>query len=82
MLISLPNKTYKVLAHACNPSYLGGRDKEDLNSKSALANSSWDSSSKKKTKQTNKETKNPLQKWAGGVAQGEGLQHHKKIAKE
>jgi hypothetical protein len=31
------------VAHTCNPSYLGGRDKEDLGLKPALANSSQDS---------------------------------------
>jgi hypothetical protein len=34
------------VAHACNPSYSGGRDQEDHGSKSAQANSSWDSISK------------------------------------
>jgi hypothetical protein len=51
------------VAHACNPSYSGGRDHEDRGSKSAQANSSQDPVSKKK---------NPSQKnRAGGVAQGE-----------
>jgi hypothetical protein len=31
-----------LVAHACNPSYAGGRDDEDLSSKSARANSSQD----------------------------------------
>jgi hypothetical protein len=30
------------VAHACNPSYSGGRDQEDLSSKPAWANSSQD----------------------------------------
>jgi hypothetical protein len=30
------------VAHACNPSYLGGRDQEDHSSKPAWANSSQD----------------------------------------
>jgi hypothetical protein len=29
-----------LVAHACNPSYLGGRDQEDRGSKPAWANSS------------------------------------------
>jgi hypothetical protein len=32
------------MAHACNPSYLGGRDEEDLSSKAAQANSLQDPS--------------------------------------
>jgi hypothetical protein len=35
------------VAHACNPSYLSGRDQEDHGSKPALANSSRDPISKK-----------------------------------
>jgi hypothetical protein len=34
-------------AHACDPSYLGGRDQEDHSSKPAQANSSQDPISKK-----------------------------------
>jgi hypothetical protein len=50
-----------LVAHACNPSYSGGRD-QDCSLKPAQANSSWDPISK-----------NPITKnWAGGVAQGEG----------
>jgi hypothetical protein len=30
---------WALVAHACNPSYSGGRDQEDHDSKSALANS-------------------------------------------
>jgi hypothetical protein len=41
-----PIKIYKirlgVVAHACNPSYSGGRDQEDRGSRPALANSSQD----------------------------------------
>jgi hypothetical protein len=49
------------VAHACNPSYIGGRDQEDHGSKPAQANSSWDSISKiSNTKR------------AGRVAQGIG----------
>jgi hypothetical protein len=44
-----------------NPSYYGGRDQEDHGSKPAQAMSSWDPISK-----------NPSQKRAGGVSQGEG----------
>jgi hypothetical protein len=48
------------VAHACNPSYLGGRNQEDLGSKPAQRNSFQDPISK-----------NPItKKWAGGVAQG------------
>jgi hypothetical protein len=35
------------VTHACNPSYSGGRDQEDLGSKPVQANSSLDSISKK-----------------------------------
>jgi hypothetical protein len=34
------------VAHACNPSYSGGRDQENHSSKPALGNSSWDAISK------------------------------------
>jgi hypothetical protein len=47
------------VAHTYNPSYSRGRDQEDYGSKPAQANSSRDPISK-----------NPLQKRAGGVAQG------------
>jgi hypothetical protein len=45
------------VAHACDPSYSRGRDQEDLSSKPGWANSSQ---------------KIPLQRRAGGVAQGVG----------
>jgi hypothetical protein len=51
----------KPVAHACNPSYSGGRDQEDRNLKLAQANSSRDPILKK-----------PTQKKAGGVVQGVG----------
>jgi hypothetical protein len=35
------------VAHACNPSYSGGRDQEDCGLKPAWANRSWDPISKK-----------------------------------
>jgi hypothetical protein len=35
------------MAHACNPSYSGGRDQEDQGSKQAQANSSQDTILKK-----------------------------------
>jgi hypothetical protein len=38
------------VAHACNPSYLGGRDQEDHSSKPVWANSLQNSISKKKKK--------------------------------
>jgi hypothetical protein len=50
-----------LVAHACTPSYSGGRDQEDCGSKPALANGSQDPISKKKKKK--------LQKRADGVAQ-------------
>jgi hypothetical protein len=53
-----------LVAHSCSPSYSRGRDQEDCGSKLAQANSSWDPIAK----QTNKQTKNPSQKSAGGVA--------------
>jgi hypothetical protein len=62
------------VAHACNPSYLGGRDQEDFDSKPAQANSSRDPI-----------LKVPNPKRAGGVAQGESPefkpQYHKKKKK-
>jgi hypothetical protein len=51
------------VAHACNPSYSGGRDQEDCSLKPAWANSSQDPISK-----------NPSQKRTGGVPQGVGLE--------
>jgi hypothetical protein len=58
-------------AHNCNPSYSGGRDQEAHGSKPDWANSLRDPVSK-----------NPSQKRAVGVAQGEDPeflpQHHKK----
>jgi hypothetical protein len=51
------------VAHACNPSYSGGRDQEGHSSKPAWANSSWAPL-----------LKNPSQKWAGGVVQGVGYE--------
>jgi hypothetical protein len=50
------------VAHACNPSYSGGRDQEDFSSKPAQANS-WPQDPK---------LKNPYKNRASGVAQGEG----------
>jgi hypothetical protein len=59
------------VAHACNPSYSGGRNQEDHSSKPARANSSRDPI-----------LKNLSHKRAGGVAQGVGPkfkpQYHKK----
>jgi hypothetical protein len=49
------------VAHACNPSYSGGRDQEDRGLKPALANSSRDPISEKKKKKSQRST--------GGVAQ-------------
>jgi hypothetical protein len=61
------------VAHACNPSYSGGRDEEDHGLKPALANSSRDPISKKKNPKT-KTKQITLQKRAGGVAQGVGFE--------
>jgi hypothetical protein len=64
------------VAHACKPSYLGGRDQEDKGSKPARANSSRDPISK---------ISNTHKKRVGGVAQGAGPefkpQYHKKKKK-
>jgi hypothetical protein len=49
------------MAHACNPSYLGGRDQKDHSSKPAWANRLRDSISKIS-----------ITKKAGGVAQSVG----------
>jgi hypothetical protein len=49
------------VAHACNPSYSGGRDQEDHGLKPAQANSSRDPMLKNRHKNR-----------AGGLAQGEG----------
>jgi hypothetical protein len=38
----IPNIRWAPVAHYYNPSYSGGRDQEDHNSKSVWANSSWD----------------------------------------
>jgi hypothetical protein len=64
-----------LVAHACNPSYSGGRDQEDCGLKPSQANSFQDPISRK-----------PITKKggvAGGVAQGVGpefkSQYHKKI---
>jgi hypothetical protein len=50
------------VAHVFNPTYLGGRDQENRDSKPTLENSSQDPIWKK----------NPSQERAGGVAQGVG----------
>jgi hypothetical protein len=51
----------RAVAHACNPSYSGGRDQEDRSSKPAQANSSRDPISKKPI------TKKGLVEWLIGV---------------
>jgi hypothetical protein len=43
----LKKNCWAPVAHACNPSYSGGRDQEDHGSKPARANSSRDPISKK-----------------------------------
>jgi hypothetical protein len=59
------------VAHACNPSYSGGRDEEDHVSKPALQ-IVWETLSQKKKKK-------PSQKRAGEVAQGIGLEFNFQI---
>jgi hypothetical protein len=49
-----------LVAHACNPSYSGGRDQEDRGSKSAQANSLRDPISKEPI---TKERKGELVEW-------------------
>jgi hypothetical protein len=56
---ALRNTLARRVAHACNPSYSGGRDQEDCDLKPAQANSLRDPI-----------LKNPLHKRASGVAQG------------
>jgi hypothetical protein len=60
-IIKKGKRSLALVAHACNPSYLGCRDQEDGGSKPAPAHSFHDPISK-----------NPSQKRAGGVAQGVG----------
>jgi hypothetical protein len=57
-----------LVAHACTPTYSGGRDQEDHSSKPAWANSSRGPISKKKKERKKKRKKS--QKRAGGAAQG------------
>jgi hypothetical protein len=63
------------MAHACNPSYSGGRDHKDRGLKPAQASSLWDPI-----------LKNPSQKRASEEAQGIGSefkpQYQKKKKKE
>jgi hypothetical protein len=75
-----------MVAHACNPSYSGGRDQGDRGLKPAWAKSSWDPISKNAS--LGKEFMRPYlqktlhKKGLTGVAQGRGLefrpQYHKK----
>jgi hypothetical protein len=60
------------VAHACNPSYSGGRDQEDCSSKPAQANSSQDPISKIPN----------TKKWAGGVAHGVGSEFKTQYCKK
>jgi hypothetical protein len=57
--------SWALVAHACNPSYSGDRDEEDRALKSVWAVETLSQ-------------KNPLQKRAGGVAQGVGPEDCKK----
>jgi hypothetical protein len=72
MVIKKGQENPAPVAHICNPSYSGGRDKKNRSSKPAQTNSSLDPISK------NPVTKN----WADEVPQGEGPefkpQYHKK----
>jgi hypothetical protein len=47
-LSKLKSEARRLVAHACNPSYSGGRDQEDCGSKPAWANGSENLSQKKK----------------------------------
>jgi hypothetical protein len=44
---SKPSENQALGAHACNPSYSGGRDQEDCSSEPTPAKSLWDPISKK-----------------------------------
>jgi hypothetical protein len=55
-----------LVAHACNPSYSGGRDQKDQGLNPAWKNSSQDPISKRKRK------KSIMKKRTGGVAQALG----------
>jgi hypothetical protein len=44
-------ESWALVTHACNPSYSGGRDQEDHDSKPAQTDSSWGHISKKKISQ-------------------------------
>jgi hypothetical protein len=57
------SKSQALVAHTCNPSFLGGRHQENHSSKPAQVNSLLDSISKKKKNH---------KKWGAGVAQGVG----------
>jgi hypothetical protein len=59
------------VAHACNPSYSGGRDQEDHSSKPAWANSLGDA-----------RLKTPITKRAGEVTQGEGSEFNSQCWKK
>jgi hypothetical protein len=61
------------MANACNPSYSGGRDQEDLSSKPAWANSSRDAILKKILQK---------RRAGGGVAQGVGLELNSSTTKK
>jgi hypothetical protein len=57
-MTSITRTCQESVAHTCNPSYSGGREQEDHDSKPAQANSSGDPISKKQ----NKTKKNPYKK--------------------
>jgi hypothetical protein len=64
-----------MVAHACNPSYSGGRDQEGCSFKPAWANSLRNPISKTPI------TKKKKKKGAGGKAQGIGLSSNPSAAK-
>jgi hypothetical protein len=67
----LKNGSWALIAHACNPSYSGGRDQEEHGSKQAWENSSKDPISK-----------NTSQNGAGGVAQDVGTEFKPQYCKK
>jgi hypothetical protein len=64
---SRKTRSQVLVAHACDPSYSGGRDQEDGGSKPAQANSSLDPILKKPITKKKKKTTT-----TGGVPQGVG----------
>jgi hypothetical protein len=71
MVIYKPLISQALVAHSCNPSFPGGRDQKDRDSKPAWAKSLWDPLSKKKN------YKNGLVEWLKLYALISNLQYHK-----